>query len=129
MANRDSFACMTPISQHTSQAIQTAHVQSFRQHLHRPTKNNDLSAYPLSQPSSTEPWARSQRQTDCRETDPISPTLDVSLENLNQLILELDPTFEPICGPSVISESPDCSPSTGRPAYSLKTSTRLIISE
>nr|XP_023680827.1 tensin-4 [Paramormyrops kingsleyae] len=112
MANRDSFACMTPISQHTSQAIPTAHVQSFRQRLHLPAKNNDLSAYPLSHALSTEPWARSQRQTDCRETDPISPTLDISLENLNQLILELDPTFEPICGPSAIRGSPDSSPCT-----------------
>ncbi|XP_048842862.1 tensin-4-like [Brienomyrus brachyistius] len=112
MANRDSFVCMTPISQNTSQAIPTAHVQSFGKRLHLPAKVNDLSAYSLSHPLSTECWAGSQRHADYRETDPISPTLDISLENLNQLILELDPTFEPICGPSAISGSPDSSPST-----------------
>ncbi|XP_006000594.1 tensin-4 [Latimeria chalumnae] len=31
-----------------------------------------------------------------QEDLPVSPTLDVSIENLNQLILELDPTFKPI---------------------------------
>lgn len=39
--------------------------------------------------------------------------LDISLENLNQLILELDPTFEPITG----NKSPPCiSPPTGMTA-------------
>lgn len=35
--------------------------------------------------------------------------LDVSLDNLNQLILELDPTFEPL----QVNKSPLCSPATG----------------
>ncbi|XP_041087568.1 tensin-4-like isoform X2 [Polyodon spathula] len=30
------------------------------------------------------------------EGEPLSPTLDVSIDNLNQLILELDPSFQPI---------------------------------
>ncbi|MGH0139348.1 UNVERIFIED_CONTAM: hypothetical protein FKN15_020750 [Acipenser sinensis] len=30
------------------------------------------------------------------EENPLSPTLDVSIDNLNQLILELDPSFQPI---------------------------------
>uniref|UniRef100_A0A8C3FEB3 Tensin 4 n=1 Tax=Chrysemys picta bellii TaxID=8478 RepID=A0A8C3FEB3_CHRPI len=30
------------------------------------------------------------------EASPVSPTLDVSIENLNQLILEIDPTFQPL---------------------------------
>lgn len=38
------------------------------------------------------------------------PDLDISLENLNQLILELDPTFEPLN----VNRSPPCtSPPTG----------------
>lgn len=38
------------------------------------------------------------------------PDLDISLDNLNQLILELDPTFEPIH----INKHPPCiSPPTG----------------
>lgn len=38
------------------------------------------------------------------------PELDISLDNLNQLILELDPTFEPI----QVNKSPSCiSPPTG----------------
>ncbi|CAM5178372.1 unnamed protein product [Eretmochelys imbricata] len=30
------------------------------------------------------------------EASPVSPTLDVSIESLNQLILEIDPTFQPL---------------------------------
>lgn len=38
------------------------------------------------------------------------PDLDISLDKLNQLILELDPTFEPI----EVNKSPSCiSPPTG----------------
>lgn len=38
------------------------------------------------------------------------PDLDISLDNLNRLILELDPTFEPI----QVDKSPSCiSPPTG----------------
>ncbi|NXB80014.1 TENS4 protein, partial [Donacobius atricapilla] len=34
------------------------------------------------------------------EAQPMSPSLDVTLENLNQLMLEIDPTFQPLpCGP------------------------------
>lgn len=47
-------------------------------------------------------------------TEPTSnhgdPDLDISLDNLNQLILELDPTFEPF----QVNQSPSCiSPPTG----------------
>ncbi|XP_041029494.1 tensin-4-like [Carcharodon carcharias] len=31
----------------------------------------------------------------CAENDPLSPSLDATIENLNNLILELDPTFQP----------------------------------
>ncbi|XP_064329402.1 tensin-4 [Phalacrocorax carbo] len=34
------------------------------------------------------------------EAQPVSPTLDISIESLNQLILEIDPTFQPLmCKP------------------------------
>ncbi|XP_067869775.1 tensin-4-like [Heterodontus francisci] len=32
----------------------------------------------------------------CTGNDPLSPSLDATIENLNSLILELDPTFQPI---------------------------------
>nr|XP_015217752.1 PREDICTED: tensin-4 [Lepisosteus oculatus]XP_015217753.1 PREDICTED: tensin-4 [Lepisosteus oculatus] len=38
----------------------------------------------------------SSQQAELTDIDPDSPTLDVSLETLNQLILELDPSFEPL---------------------------------
>ncbi|XP_032890659.1 tensin-4-like [Amblyraja radiata] len=34
--------------------------------------------------------------TSCPDSEPLSPSLDATLENLNNLILELDPTFKPI---------------------------------
>ncbi|RVE76499.1 hypothetical protein OJAV_G00008970 [Oryzias javanicus] len=34
--------------------------------------------------------------SDTKSSDPVDRDLDISLENLNQLILELDPTFEPV---------------------------------
>ncbi|XP_043530647.1 tensin-4-like [Chiloscyllium plagiosum] len=43
--------------------------------------------------------ARSSSETsksNCAGNDPLSPTLDATIENLNNLILELDPTFQPI---------------------------------
>uniref|UniRef100_A0A8C0IS20 Tensin 4 n=1 Tax=Chelonoidis abingdonii TaxID=106734 RepID=A0A8C0IS20_CHEAB len=57
------------------------------------------------------------------EASPVSPTLDVSIESLNQLILEIDPTFQPLLlkpdsskkhtaqstspGSAAVSEKPD----------------------
>ncbi|XP_068120719.1 tensin-4 isoform X2 [Hyperolius riggenbachi] len=35
-------------------------------------------------------------EADINEEEPLSPSLDISIENLNQLILELDPTFQPL---------------------------------
>ncbi|XP_063815862.1 tensin-4 [Pseudophryne corroboree] len=32
----------------------------------------------------------------CNGGDPLSPSLDISIDNLNQLILQLDPTFKPL---------------------------------
>ncbi|XP_053554422.1 tensin-4 [Bombina bombina] len=45
--------------------------------------------------------------------DPISPSLDISIDNLNQLILQLDPTFQPLTTTSdqVWSSAWDSSPS------------------
>lgn len=46
------------------------------------------------------------RHDDCGDDD-----LDISLENLNRIILELDPTFEPI---HLDKSPPSASPATGR---------------
>ncbi|KAM9296851.1 tensin-4 [Gastrophryne carolinensis] len=35
-------------------------------------------------------------KTEVNGEDPLSPSLDISIDNLNQLILQLDPTFQPI---------------------------------
>ncbi|XP_069763273.1 tensin-4-like [Narcine bancroftii] len=35
-------------------------------------------------------------KTSCAESEPLSPSLDATIENLNNLILELDPTFQPL---------------------------------
>ncbi|KAK1159086.1 tensin-4-like isoform X1 [Acipenser oxyrinchus oxyrinchus] len=37
-----------------------------------------------------------EREREMDKGNPLSPTLDVSIDNLNQLILELDPSFQPI---------------------------------
>uniref|UniRef100_A0A8C0IS16 Tensin 4 n=1 Tax=Chelonoidis abingdonii TaxID=106734 RepID=A0A8C0IS16_CHEAB len=43
------------------------------------------------------PTPRKEQQTEGNsEASPVSPTLDVSIESLNQLILEIDPTFQPL---------------------------------
>lgn len=46
------------------------------------------------------------------ETDHRHDDLDISLENLNRIILEMDPTFEPI---HMNTSPPSSSPATGRP--------------
>ncbi|NXG80157.1 TENS4 protein, partial [Baryphthengus martii] len=50
------------------------------------------------------PAAQAKEEEEDTSTDPeahlVSPTLDISIENLNQLILEIDPTFQPlVCKP------------------------------
>ncbi|XP_018431579.1 PREDICTED: tensin-4 [Nanorana parkeri] len=35
-------------------------------------------------------------EVEVNEEDPMSPSLDISIDNLNQLILQLDPTFQPL---------------------------------
>ncbi|NXL52196.1 TENS4 protein, partial [Podilymbus podiceps] len=55
--------------------------------------------------SSERPTAPYQPKEDDAGTDPeallVSPTLDISIESLNQLILEIDPTFQPLmCKPA-----------------------------
>ncbi|KAM5134783.1 tensin-4 [Mantella aurantiaca] len=35
-------------------------------------------------------------KVEVNEEEPISPSLDISIDNLNQLILQLDPTFQPL---------------------------------
>ncbi|XP_048416275.2 tensin-4-like [Stegostoma tigrinum] len=46
---------------------------------------------------SEQTWRNSETsKSNCAGNDPLSPTLDATIENLNNLILELDPTFQPI---------------------------------
>ncbi|XP_075702770.1 tensin-4 [Rhinoderma darwinii] len=49
--------------------------------------NNGIKSYDVKQPSEAEV---------CNGGDPLSPSLDISIDNLNQLILQLDPTFQPL---------------------------------
>uniref|UniRef100_UPI00398EF964 tensin-4-like n=1 Tax=Pristiophorus japonicus TaxID=55135 RepID=UPI00398EF964 len=42
-------------------------------------------------------WGNTPTSTpSCMDDEPLSPSLDATIENLNNLILELDPTFQPI---------------------------------
>ncbi|XP_069607701.1 tensin-4 isoform X1 [Ranitomeya imitator] len=48
----------------------------------------------------------------CNVGDPLSPSLDISIDNLNQLILQLDPTFQPLpVNSDLIRKKRDSSPS------------------
>ncbi|NXH12649.1 TENS4 protein, partial [Bucco capensis] len=64
-------------------------------------------------------------------TDPeaqlLSPTLDISIEKLNQLILEIDPSFQPLPGPpgrDVLQPAPQGSPAASRKAMPQATDTQ-----
>uniref|UniRef100_A0A452IQD6 SH2 domain-containing protein n=1 Tax=Gopherus agassizii TaxID=38772 RepID=A0A452IQD6_9SAUR len=55
------------------------------------------------------------------KASPVSPTLDVSIESLNQLILEIDPTFQPLLlKPDSSKKHPAQSMSPGNAAVSEK---------
>nr|XP_033773253.1 tensin-4 [Geotrypetes seraphini] len=56
-------------------------------------------------------------------SQPMSPTLDLSIENLNQLILELDPTFQPISPRQDNIRSPTPAMSPGWTTVTEKTGT------
>ncbi|XP_056403883.1 tensin-4 [Hyla sarda] len=57
----------------------------------------------------------------CNGGDPLSPSLDISIDNLNQLILQLDPTFQPLpVNSDLIKKRRD--PSPCRPVTSKVTS-------
>ncbi|XP_030077298.1 tensin-4 isoform X2 [Microcaecilia unicolor] len=58
-----------------------------------------------------------------RSSQPMSPTLDLSIENLNQLILELDPTFQPISPRQDNVRSPTLVTSPGWTTVTEKTGT------
>ncbi|XP_051894550.1 tensin-4-like [Pristis pectinata] len=52
-------------------------------------------------PERGKPFEQTWRNTpplkaNCAESEPLSPSLDETIENLNNLILELDPSFQPI---------------------------------
>ncbi|KAM3923770.1 tensin-4 [Leptodactylus fuscus] len=56
--------------------------------VHQPLPGNGgIKSVNVKQPSEAEA---------CNEGDPLSPSLDISIDNLNQLILQLDPTFQPL---------------------------------
>lgn len=56
----------------------------------------------------TAPYQPREEEEEDTSTDPeahlVSPTLDISIESLNQLILEIDPTFQPLMCKPVKSE-------------------------
>ncbi|XP_029429149.1 tensin-4 [Rhinatrema bivittatum] len=63
------------------------------------TTHSQGNGQPCSSMHKVNPAFQPKREVDGearRGGQPMSPTLDVSIENLNQLILELDPTFQPI---------------------------------
>nr|XP_030112043.3 tensin-4 [Taeniopygia guttata] len=50
-------------------------------------------------PAPCQPKEEGSTSTDA-EAQPVSPSLDITIETLNQMILEIDPTFQPLpCGP------------------------------
>lgn len=60
-------------------------------------------------------------EVDVNEEEPISPSLDISIDNLNQLILQLDPTFQPLpVNTDLIKKRRE--PSLSRPATTKTTS-------
>ncbi|KAG8566361.1 hypothetical protein GDO81_013202 [Engystomops pustulosus] len=72
--------------------------------VHQPLPgNNGIQSVNVKQPSEVE---------DCNGGDPLSPSLDISIDNLNQLILQLDPTFQPLpVNSDLIKKKRDPSPS------------------
>ncbi|XP_042332992.1 tensin-4 [Sceloporus undulatus] len=53
-------------------------------------------AMPMSLPNLADECVQEQPIEPSKDTCPVSPTLDVSIEKLNRLILEIDPTFQPL---------------------------------
>ncbi|KAH0626847.1 hypothetical protein JD844_002101 [Phrynosoma platyrhinos] len=51
---------------------------------------------PMSPPNLMDNCIQEQPTEPSKDTCPVSPTLDVSIEKLNRLILEIDPTFQPL---------------------------------
>ncbi|KAM4033645.1 tensin-4 [Anomaloglossus baeobatrachus] len=76
--------------------------KSMNVHQPLPGKNG-IKSINVKQPSETEV---------CNGGDPLSPSLDISIDNLNQLILQLDPTFQPLpVNSDLIRKKRDPSPS------------------
>lgn len=50
----------------------------------------------LSWNNSTNQQAMNGSEVEVNEEEAMSPSLDISIDNLNQLILQLDPTFQPL---------------------------------
>uniref|UniRef100_A0A8C8SAL6 Tensin 4 n=1 Tax=Pelusios castaneus TaxID=367368 RepID=A0A8C8SAL6_9SAUR len=65
-------------------------------HLTSPTPEKEHQVTSLERPSPThQPKGADETEVN-PDAGPVSPTLDVSIESLNQLILEIDPTFQPL---------------------------------
>nr|XP_042700526.1 tensin-4 isoform X1 [Chrysemys picta bellii] len=61
-----------------------------------PTRGKEHQVTSLERASPTHQPGGEEETEGTPEASPVSPTLDVSIENLNQLILEIDPTFQPL---------------------------------
>ncbi|KAG9474145.1 hypothetical protein GDO78_004448 [Eleutherodactylus coqui] len=85
--------------------------QSMKAHQSLP-RNSSIKSINIKQPSEAEV---------CNGEDPSSPSLEISIDNLNQLILQLDPHFQPLpVNLDLIKKKRD--PSPCRPATSKVTS-------
>ncbi|MEE6519928.1 hypothetical protein FKM82_017713 [Ascaphus truei] len=79
---------------------------------HRPRDNHQ--AVPGGTGVATYPTKGEPEQEACDPGNPMSPSLDISIDNLNKLILQLDPTFQPLpikCNQVRRSSARDPSPS------------------
>lgn len=71
------------------------------------------------------PVSKNGSDVDVDVEEPLSPSLDISIENLNQLILQLDPTFQPLpVNTDLIKNKREPSPS--RPVTAKSTSPPAI---
>ncbi|KAJ6660683.1 hypothetical protein lerEdw1_017680 [Lerista edwardsae] len=61
---------------------------------------------PMTSPTMRDKCLQEDLTSTSNEACPVSPTLDISIENLNNLILEIDPTFQPLQLKPAQSQSP-----------------------
>lgn len=61
---------------------------------------------PMTSPTKRDKCLQEDVTSTSNDACPVSPTLDISIENLNNLILEIDPTFQPLQLKPAQSQSP-----------------------